>query len=100
MQAMLATEARTPLQEILIVDDDAAVRQRLSRVAAQVAPQARCALAGSLAEARAALAASRFDEREVPAMQRPHGGDQSDGSKDARSLERLSNLGHRSKNCH
>ena len=37
------------------------MRQRLSRVAAQVAPQARCALAGSLAEARAALVASRFD---------------------------------------
>lgn len=49
------------MQDILIVDDDPAVRQRLARVAAQVAPQARSAAAGSLAEARALMAQGRFD---------------------------------------
>ena len=49
------------MEEILIVDDDHAVRQRLERVAAQAAPQARCAMAGSLAEAREQLARGSFD---------------------------------------
>jgi DNA-binding NarL/FixJ family response regulator len=49
------------MQDILIVDDDPAVRQRLTRVTAQVAPQAHSATAGSLAEARALLAQGRFD---------------------------------------
>ncbi|MDM0016031.1 response regulator transcription factor [Variovorax saccharolyticus] len=49
------------MEEILIVDDDPNVRTRLERVAAQAAPQARCAMAGSLAEARERLAQGRFD---------------------------------------
>ena len=49
------------VQDILIVDDDAAVRQRLSRVTAKVAPQSRSATACSLAEARALLLQRRFD---------------------------------------
>ena len=49
------------MEEILIVDDDQAVRHRLERVAAQAAPQARCAMAGSLAEAREQLSRGNFD---------------------------------------
>lgn len=49
------------MEDILIVDDDPAVRTRLERVAAQAAPAARCAMAGSLAEAREHLAQGRFD---------------------------------------
>ncbi|MDM0031788.1 response regulator transcription factor [Variovorax sp. J22P271] len=49
------------VEDILIVDDDPSVRERLERVTAQAAPQARCAMAGSLAEAREQLAAGRFD---------------------------------------
>ncbi|MDM0076864.1 response regulator transcription factor [Variovorax sp. J2P1-59] len=49
------------MEEILIVDDDQAVRHRLERVAAQAAPQARCAMAGTLAEAREQLARGHFD---------------------------------------
>ena len=49
------------MEDILIVDDDPSVRQRLERVAVQAAPQARCAMAGSLAEAREQLAQGSFD---------------------------------------
>lgn len=49
------------VEDILIVDDDPSVRQRLKRVAGQAAPQARCAMAGSLAEAREQMSSSRFD---------------------------------------
>jgi len=49
------------VEDILIVDDDRAVRQRLERVAATAAPQARCAMASTLAEAREQLAKGRFD---------------------------------------
>ncbi|MBO9512896.1 MAG: response regulator transcription factor [Variovorax sp.] len=49
------------VEDILIVDDDQAVRERLERVAAAAAPRARCAMAGSLAEARQRLASHRYD---------------------------------------
>jgi DNA-binding NarL/FixJ family response regulator len=49
------------MQQVLIVDDDEAVRDRLQRVLARAAPQAGCAMAGSLAQAREALAARSFD---------------------------------------
>lgn len=49
------------MEDILIVDDDPSVRKRLERVAVQAAPQARCAMAGSLAEAREQLAQGSFD---------------------------------------
>jgi DNA-binding NarL/FixJ family response regulator len=49
------------VEDILIVDDDPSVRERLARVTARAAPQARCAMAGSLAEARQRLSAGRFD---------------------------------------
>lgn len=49
------------MEDILIVDDDPSLLQRLERVAAQAAPQARCAMAGSLAEAREQLTRGRFD---------------------------------------
>lgn len=49
------------MQDILIVDDELAVRQRLARVSAKVAPLARSATAASLSEARALLAHGRFD---------------------------------------
>ena len=49
------------MQDILIVDDDPSVRQRLERVTARATPQARCASAGSLAEARERMSAGRFD---------------------------------------
>ncbi|MBB3177466.1 response regulator transcription factor [Variovorax sp. Sphag1AA] len=49
------------MEDILIVDDDHAVRERLERVAAAAAPRARCAMAGSLAEARAQLASTKYD---------------------------------------
>ncbi|MGO4393786.1 response regulator [Variovorax sp. M-6] len=49
------------MEDILIVDDDPSVRKRLERVAVQAAPQARCAMAGSLAEAREQLAQGGFD---------------------------------------
>ncbi|SCK08671.1 two component transcriptional regulator, LuxR family [Variovorax sp. HW608] len=49
------------MEDILIVDDDHAVRARLARVAAAAAPRARCAMAGSLAEARERLASAKYD---------------------------------------
>ena len=54
-------DAKVPVEDILIVDDDPSVRKRLERVAVQAAPQARCAMAGSLAEAREQLAQGSFD---------------------------------------
>jgi DNA-binding NarL/FixJ family response regulator len=49
------------MTEILIVDDDPAMRQRLERVCAQVAARARCTAAATLGEARAALARRAYD---------------------------------------
>lgn len=54
-------DAKVAVEDILIVDDDPSVRERLERVSAQAAPEARCAMAGSLAEAREQLSAGRFD---------------------------------------
>jgi DNA-binding NarL/FixJ family response regulator len=48
------------MTDVLIVDDDEAVLQRLQRVVARVLPQARCALATSLAQARLQLNRQSF----------------------------------------
>lgn len=58
---MWACNGHTELEEILIVDDDPAVRERLRRVAARAVPQARCAMAGTLGEARDRMGRERFD---------------------------------------
>jgi len=50
-----------PLNDILIVDDDAAIRERLQRVIGRVAPQSRCVTAASVAQGQAQLAQQRFD---------------------------------------
>ena len=49
------------MHAILIVDDDPLMRMRLARVCAQVAPQAACQMADSLAQARAWLDAQAFE---------------------------------------
>ena len=54
-------EAALPLRQLLVVDDDTALRRRLLGVIAQVAPAAQCSQAASLAEARAQLQQRRFD---------------------------------------
>lgn len=48
------------MHAILIVDDDPLMRTRLARVCAEVAPQAACEMADSLAQARARLDAQAF----------------------------------------
>lgn len=48
------------MQAILIVDDDPQMRTRLARVCSEVAPQALCEMADSLAQARARLDAQSF----------------------------------------
>jgi DNA-binding NarL/FixJ family response regulator len=48
------------MTDVLIVDDDEAVLQRLQRVVARVLPQARCVLAASLAQARLGLERQPF----------------------------------------
>ncbi len=54
------TPPALPPSDILIVDDDAALRQRLRSIVAEVAPQAACAEADSLGQARAQLQARHF----------------------------------------
>jgi DNA-binding NarL/FixJ family response regulator len=55
------TQPAASPRDILVVDDDAALRRRLLRVVADVAPQATCVEAGSLVQAREQLQARRFD---------------------------------------
>lgn len=49
------------MTQVLIVEDDAQVRQRLQRVAAQVHPRLDCAMAGTVAQARACIDRQAFD---------------------------------------
>jgi len=51
----------SPPRSILVVDDEPVVRQRLRRVLAQVAPEAVCAEADDLRQARAQLRGATFD---------------------------------------
>ena len=50
-----------PLQHVLVVDDEPALRRRLLGVVAQVAPGASCSEAGNLVQAREHLGRRRFD---------------------------------------
>jgi len=55
------TREPPPLQHILLVDDDPALRRRLAGVVAQVAPKATCTEAATLGEAREQLGRRRFE---------------------------------------